>query len=120
MIGGRNYSKKLCVTCSGSLDFNGGGGISYKGDNFTLSSTLPVLSVVFISSDMESMIHCQVSLLEEAHVVNHVAVLCLRFREREREREREGGGGGREGGRERKRGASAKRQAPLLSLPRTG
>ena len=34
------YSKKFCVTCSGSLDFNEGGGISYKGDN---SSCFPGL-----------------------------------------------------------------------------
>ena len=44
------YSKKFCVICSGSLDFNGGNGISYKGDNSTLAPAFPVLSVGFISS----------------------------------------------------------------------
>ena len=54
------YSKKFCVTCSGSLDFNGGDGISYKGDNSTLAPAFPVLSVGFISSDIESVICCHV------------------------------------------------------------
>ena len=33
------YSKKFCVTCSGSLDFNRGDSISYKGDKSTLAPT---------------------------------------------------------------------------------
>ena len=41
------YSKKFCVTCSGSLDFNGGEDISYKDDNSTLVPVFPVLSVGF-------------------------------------------------------------------------
>ena len=39
------YSKKFCVTCSESWDFNRGGVISYKGDNSTLAPTFPVLYV---------------------------------------------------------------------------
>ena len=42
------YSEKFCVTCSGSLDFNGGDGISYEGDNSTLAPTFPVLLIGFI------------------------------------------------------------------------
>ena len=42
------YSNKFCGNCSRSLHFNGGDGISYKGDNFTLVPTFPVLSVGFI------------------------------------------------------------------------
>ena len=63
----RFYSKKFCVTCSGSLDFNGGDGISYEGDNSTLAPAFPVLSVGFISSDIESVILCQVGLLYGAY-----------------------------------------------------
>ena len=62
------YSKKSCVICSGSLDFNGGDGISYKGDNSTLAPAFPVLSVGFISSDIESVILCQVGLLDGAYI----------------------------------------------------
>ena len=58
------YSKKFCVTFSGSLDFNGGDGISYKGDSSTLVPAFPVLSIGVISSDIESEIHCQVGLLD--------------------------------------------------------
>ena len=60
------YSKKFYVTCSGSLDFNGGDGVSDKDDNSTLAPAVPVLSVGFISSDIESVIHCQVGLLDSA------------------------------------------------------
>ena len=62
------YSEKFCVTCSGSLDFNGGDGISYEGDNSTLAPTFPVLSIGFISSDIESVILCQVGLLYGAYI----------------------------------------------------
>ena len=61
-------SKKCCVTCSGSLDFNGGDGISYKGENTTIAPAFPVLSVGFISSDIESAILCQVGLLDGAYI----------------------------------------------------
>ena len=67
-------SKIFCVTCSGSLDFNGRDGISYKGDNSTLASAISVLSVGFISSDIDSVIHCQVGLLDGAHT----KVVCFR------------------------------------------
>ena len=59
------YSKKFCVTCSGSFDFNGGDGISYKGDNSTLAPAFPV---GFISSDIESVILCQVGLFYGAYI----------------------------------------------------
>ena len=36
------HLKKLCVTCFGPLDFNGGDDISCKDDNSTLSPTFPV------------------------------------------------------------------------------
>ena len=39
------YSKKVCVTCSGSLDFNGGDDISFKNDNSNLAPVFPVLSL---------------------------------------------------------------------------
>ena len=61
-------SKKFCVTCSGSLDFNEGDCVSYKDDNSTLAPAFPVLSVGFISSDIESVIHCQVGLLDGAYI----------------------------------------------------
>ena len=62
------YSKKFCATCYGSLDVNGGHGNSYKDDNSTLAPAFPVLSVGFVSSDIESMIHCQVGLLDGAYI----------------------------------------------------
>ena len=62
------YSKKFCVTCSGSLDVNGGDGISYKGDNSILAPAFTVLSVGFISSDVESVFLCQVGLLYGAYI----------------------------------------------------
>ena len=71
---GKFYCKKFCVTCSGSLNFNGGGGggggdgISYKGDNSTLAPPFPVLSVGFIFSDIEFVILCQVGLLDGAYI----------------------------------------------------
>ena len=57
------------VTCSGSLDFNGGDGIFYKGDNSTLAPAFLVLSVGFISSGIEPDIHCQVGLLDGAYII---------------------------------------------------
>ena len=63
------YSMKFCVTCSGSLDFNGGDGTSYEDDNSTLAPAFLVLSVGFISSGVESVIHCQVGLLGGAYIL---------------------------------------------------
>ena len=69
------------VACSGSLDFNEGDGISYKGDNSTLAPAFPVLSVGFVSSDIESVILCQVGLLDGARInavlLQEVLKLCF-------------------------------------------
>ena len=63
-----SYTPRNSVLLALDFGFQWRDGISYKGDNPTLAPAFPVLSVGFISSDIESVILCQVGLLYGAYI----------------------------------------------------